>query len=94
MLFQSLNEIFSELVKHVPFDIEDKHERLEYLQKGLSYSFEDAKMYADMIPEFDEYNLGTEFDLVMSDLFTASKMPMKWKDYRAGLDEHKSEYPL
>jgi hypothetical protein len=81
MLFQSLNEIFSELVKHVPFDIEDKHERLEYLQKGLRYSFEDAKMYADMIPEFDEYNLGTEFDSVMSDLFTASKMHMTWKDY-------------
>jgi DNA-binding PadR family transcriptional regulator len=86
MLFQSLNEIFSELVKHAPFDIEDKHERLEYLQEGLRYSFEDAKMYADMISEFDEYNLGTEFDLVMSDLFTASKMRMTWKNYRTGLN--------
>lgn len=92
MVFQSLNEIFSELVKHVPFDVEDKRKRLEYLQEGLRYSFEDAKMYVDMIPEYDEYNLGTEFDSVMSDLFTASKMHRTWKDYRTGLNEYKSEY--
>jgi hypothetical protein len=94
MVFQSLNEIFSEHVKYVPFDIEDKNERVKGFQDDLRYSYDDANMYVNMIPEFDEYNLGTEFDSVMSDLFTASKMPMKWKDYRAGLDEHKSEYPL
>ena len=94
MLFQSLNEIFSELVKYIPFDIEDRQERVKYLQEGLRYSLEDANLYVDMIPEFDEYNLSTGFDLVMSNLFTASEMPMKWNNYRAGLDEHKSEYPL
>ena len=93
MVFQRLNEIFSEHAKYVPFDIEDKHKRVEYLQEGLRYSYEDAKMYVDMIPEFDEYNLSTEFDSVMSDLFTASKMHMTWKDYRAGLNEHTTEDP-
>ena len=57
-------------------------------------SYEDAKMYVDMIPEFHEYGLDKEFDLVMSDLFTASKMHMTWKEYRTGLTEYKSEYPL
>lgn len=94
MVFQSLNEIFSEHVKYVPFDIEDKHKKAKDLQEDLRYSYEDAKMYVDMIPEFEEYNLGTEFDSVMSDLFTASNMHMTWKDYRSGLNEYKSEYPL
>ena len=94
MVFQSLNEIFSELVKYTPFDIEDEHKRVEYFQEGFRYSYEDAKMYVDMIPEFHEYALDKEFDLVMSDLFTASKMHMTWKEYRTGLTEYKSEYPL
>jgi|GEM_PF-2922682 hypothetical protein len=93
-VFQSLNEIFSELIKHVPFDIQDEHKRIEYLQEGLKYSIDDAKMYVGMIPEFDEYNVGPEFDPVMSNLFTILKMHMNWKDYRSGLNEYKSEYPL
>jgi hypothetical protein len=51
-------------------------------------------MYVGMIPEFDEYNVGPEFDPVMSNLFTILKMHMNWKDYRSGLNEYKSEYPL
>lgn len=94
MVFQSLNEIFSELVKYAPFDIDDEHKRVEYFQEGFRYSYEDAKMYVDMIPEFHEYGLDKEFDLVMSDLFTASKMHVTWKDYRTGLNEYKSEYQL
>jgi hypothetical protein len=94
MVFQSLNEIFSEHVKYVPFDIEDKNERVKGFQDDLRYSYDDANMYVNMLREFDEYNLGTEFDSVMSDLFTASKMHMTWKDYRTGLNEYKSEYPL
>jgi predicted transcriptional regulator len=82
MVFQILNEIFSELVKRVPFDIEEDHERIEYLQEGLQHSYEDAKRYANLIKEFHEYGLDTEFDLGMSDLFTASNMPTKWKEYR------------
>jgi hypothetical protein len=83
VVFQSLNEIFSELVKYVPFDSKEEKERIEYHQEGLRYSYEDAKKYADMITEFREYGLDIEFDSVMSDFFTASNMPMKWKEYRA-----------
>jgi hypothetical protein len=93
-VFQNLNEIFSELVKYVPFDIHDEHKRVEYLQEGLKYTFDDAKMYVKMIPEFDEYNVGSEFDSVMSNLFTTFKMHIIWQDYRSGLNEYKSEYPL
>ena len=92
-VFQSLNEIYSELVKYVPFDIQDQHKRIEYLQEGLKYTFEDAKMYVKMIPEFDEYNIGSEFDSVMSNLFTTFKMHRTWKDYREQLDEP-SVYPM
>ena len=88
MVFQSLNEIFSELVKYVPFDTEDKNRRIAYLHEGLNYSIEDAKIYQEMIPEFDGYNAGPEFDAVMSSLFTAIKMNVTWENYRAGqLDE-------
>jgi hypothetical protein len=92
-VFQNLNEIYSELVIYVPFDIQDEHKKIEYLQEGLKYTFEDAKMYVKMIPEFDEYNVGSEFDSVMSNLFTALKMHTTWRDYRAGLNEYKPEYP-
>ena len=67
--------------KYVKFDIEDKNERVKGFQDDLRYLYDDANMYVNMIREFDEYNLGTEFDSVMSDLFTASKMHMTWKDY-------------
>jgi hypothetical protein len=93
-VFQSLNEIYSELVKYVPVDIQDEVKRIEYLQDDLKYTFEDAKMYVEMIPEFDEYNLRSEFDSVMSNLFRTFKMHTTWKDYRTGLNEYKSEYPL
>jgi predicted transcriptional regulator len=85
VVFQCLNEIFSELVKYVPFDLKEEQERIKYLQEGLRYSYEDAKKYADMITEFHEYGLDIEFDSVMSDFFRASKMPVRWKDYRARL---------
>lgn len=86
-VFQSLKEIYSELVKYVPFDIEDEHERIKYLEEGLKYSFEDAKKYVSMIREFDEYNAGVEFDSVMSNLFNAIKMPISWDDYRERQNE-------
>jgi hypothetical protein len=92
-IFQSLNEIFSDLVKYVPFDIQDEQKRIEYLQEGLRYSFEDAVVYQNLIPEFDDYNVGPEFDAVMSNLFTAIKMNVSWKDYREGhLDKPPSNY--
>jgi hypothetical protein len=92
-IFQSLNEIFSELVKYVPFDIQEEQSRIEYLQEGLRYSFEDAAAYQNLIPEFDEYNVGPEFDAVMSNLFTAIKMNLNWRDYREGhLDKPPSNY--
>jgi hypothetical protein len=92
-VFQNLNEISSELVRYVPFNIQDEHKRVEYLQEGLKYTFEDAKMYVKMIPEFDEFNVGSEFDAVMSNLFTAFKMHITWKDYRDQLNEP-SVYPM
>ena len=86
-VFQSLNEMFSELTKYVPFDIENEHGRIEYFQEGLKYSLDDAKIYSEMIPEFDERNIGSEFDSVMSILFRSLKMHMTWKDYRDRLNE-------
>jgi hypothetical protein len=92
-VFQSLNEIFSELAKHVPFDIQDEQKRIEYLQEGLRYSFEDAVVYQNLIPEFADYGVKPEFDAVMSNLFTAIKMNVNWKDYREGnLDKPPSNY--
>jgi hypothetical protein len=82
IVFQNLNEIFSELIKYVPFDIQDEHKRVEYLQEGLKYSLDDANIYVKMIPIFDERNIGSEFDSVMSILFRSLKMHMSWKDYR------------
>jgi hypothetical protein len=72
---------YYECYKYVPFDIEDINERVKGFQDDLRYFYDDANMYVNMIREFDEYNLGTEFDSVMSDLSTASKMHMTWKDY-------------
>jgi hypothetical protein len=92
-VLQSLNEIFSELVKHVPFDIQDEQKKIEYLQEGLRYSFEDAVVYQNLIPEFDSYNARLEFDAVMSNLFTAIKMNVNWENYREGnLDKPPSNY--
>jgi hypothetical protein len=92
-VFQSLNEIFSELVKHVPFDIQDEQKRIEYLQEGLRYSFEDAVVYQTLISEFEGYNVRPEFDAVMSNLFRAIKMNANWKDYREGnLDKRPINY--
>ena len=82
--FQNLNEIFTELVKYVPFDIQDENNRIAYFHEGLRYSYQDAVVYQEMIPEFDSYNVGPEFDAVMSNLFTAIKMNVNWKDYREG----------
>jgi hypothetical protein len=57
------------------------------LQEGLKYSLDDANIYVEMIPTFDECNIGSEFDSVMSILFRSLKMHMSWKDYRMGLNE-------
>jgi hypothetical protein len=81
VVFQNLNEI-SELVKSVQFDIEDENTRVTYLREGLRYSIDDAKVYQEMIPDFDECGVGMEFDSVMSSLFTAIKTDVSWKDYR------------
>jgi hypothetical protein len=92
-VFQSLNEIFSGLVKHVPFDIQDERKRIAYLHEGLRYSFEDALVYQTLIPKFADYSAEPEFDAVMSNLFSAIKMNANWKDYREGnLDKPLSTY--
>jgi hypothetical protein len=72
---------YYEYYKYVPFDIEDINESVKGFQDDLRYFIDDATMYVNMIREFEEYNLGTEFDSAMSDLSTASKMHMTWKDY-------------
>jgi hypothetical protein len=87
IVFQTLNGIFSELIKYIPFDIQDEHKRVEYLQEGLKYLLDDAKIYVTMIPEFDDRNISLEFDSVMTILFRSLKMPMNWKDYRVWQNE-------
>lgn len=84
MSYENVHNIslhYGECYNYVPFDIEDINERVKSFQDDLRYFYDDANMYVNMIREFDEYNLGTEFDSVMSDLSTASKMHMTMKDH-------------
>jgi predicted transcriptional regulator len=87
-LFQSLNEIFSELGNYVPFHLKKRDEKTEFLKKDLMFLFQESKEYERLITEFHEYNLDREFDSAMSNLFKASKMSKEWKDYRAAIMEN------
>jgi hypothetical protein len=89
MVFHMLGEIFSEHVKYsIPFDIQDEHKRIGLLrdmQDSLKNSLEEPKTYLELIRNFNKYNWSTEFDAVMSDLFTALNTGIEWKDYRAAI---------
>lgn len=51
------------------------------------FPFQESKMYENLIRDFHEYDLDNDMDSIMSKLFTASKMPREWKDYRAAIAE-------
>ena len=88
MVFHMLGEVLSEHMKYSnPFEIHDEHERLEFLREGLQDHLRESTIYRDLIQEFNQYDWDTEFDSVMSDLFTALNMDIGWKDYRATLDK-------
>jgi predicted transcriptional regulator len=86
-VFQSINEIFLELRKYVPFHIKDRKEKQKFLNQDLMFPFQESKVYEQMINDFHEYDLDKEFNLLMSDLFRASKMPKEWKNYRDAIME-------
>jgi hypothetical protein len=86
-VFQSINEIYVELGKHVPFHIKEKKEKKEFLNQDLMFQFQESKVYEKMINEFHECDLDREYDSVMSNLFRACGMNRDWKDYRAALLE-------
>jgi hypothetical protein len=84
MVFHMLSEIFSEHVKYsIPLGIQDEQERAVLFRESLQDSFDDPTIYRHLIQDFDNHNWNTEFDSVMSNLFTALNMRLKWKDYRA-----------
>jgi hypothetical protein len=85
--FQSLNDIFSELAKKVPFHLKDTDKKLEFLRKDMMFLYGEFEIYEQMITEFHRYGLDMEFDSVMSNLFKAFKMPRDWGDFRAGMEE-------
>ena len=83
MVFHMLGEIFSDHVRYSnPWDIQDEQEKVKYIHEGLQDRFGEVTIYQYLIRNFDKYNWNTEFDLVMSDLFTALNTGRKWKDYR------------
>ena len=86
-VFQNINEILTELAKYIPFHIKDKKEKLKFITRDLTFPFQESQVFEQMIKEFDEYNLGVEYDSVMSNLFKASKMPREWSAYRAAILE-------
>ena len=86
-VFQSLNEIFSELGNSVPFHLKERDEKIEFLKRDLMFLYGEFEIYEQMITEFHRYDLDMEFDSVMSNLFMAFKMPRDWKDIRAGIEE-------
>jgi biotin operon repressor len=86
-VFQSINEMLVELAKYVPFHINDEKEKLEFINRDLTFPFQESQEFERMINEFTEYNLDPEYDAVMSNLFRASKMPREWIIYRNGLME-------
>ena len=72
MVFHMLSEIFSEHVKYSnPWDIQDEHDKVKLIHEGMQDRFGEPTIYRDLIRDFDKYDWNTEFDSVMSDLFTA-----------------------
>lgn len=45
------------------------------------------EMYESIITNFHRYDLDMEFDIVMSNLFTGSKMPREWREIRTAMEE-------
>ncbi len=86
-VFQSFNEIFSELAKYVPFHLKKRNEKLEYLNRNLMSLYGEFETYERIITEFHRYDLDIEFDTVMSNLFTASKMPREWREIRTAMEK-------
>jgi hypothetical protein len=86
-VFQSFNEIFSELANYVPFHLRERNEKMEFLKRDLMSLYGEFEIYEQMITEFHRYGLDMEFDSAMSNLFKAFKMPRDWGDIRAGMEE-------
>jgi predicted nucleotide-binding protein (sugar kinase/HSP70/actin superfamily) len=86
-VFQTLNNMLSELGKKVPFHLKKMEERLEYLKKDIMFLYQESKEYEQIVLEFHEYGIDKELDSVMSSLFSALKMPIKWADYRTAIEE-------
>lgn len=86
-VFQSFNDIFSELAKYIPFHLKERNEKMQYLNRNLMSLYGEFEMYERIITEFHRYDLDMEFDTVMSNLFTASKMPREWREIRTAMEE-------
>ena len=86
-VFQTLNNILSELAKKVPFHLKKTKERLEFLKKDIMFLYQESKEYEQIVLEFHENGIDRELDSVMSSLFIALKMPVKWADYRTVIEE-------
>ena len=86
-VFQTLNNILSELAKKVPFHLKETKERLEYLKKDIMFLYQESKEYEQIVSEFHENGIDRELDSVMSSLFDALKTPIKWADYRTAIEE-------
>lgn len=85
--FQSFNEIFSELANYVPFHLRERSEKIQYLNRNLMSLYGEFEMYESIITNFHRYDLDMEFDIVMSNLFTGSKMPREWREIRTAMEE-------
>ena len=85
--FQSFNEIFSELANYVPFHLRERNEKIQYPNRNLMSLYGEFEMYERIITEFHRYDLDMESDIVMSNLFTASKMPREWREIRTAMEE-------
>jgi DNA-binding Lrp family transcriptional regulator len=86
-VFQSFNEIFSELSNYIPFHLREKNEKIQYLNRDLMTLYGEFETYENIAIEFHRYDLDMEFDLVISDLFRASKMPREWSEIRTAMEE-------
>jgi len=86
-VFQSFNEIFSELSNYIPFHLREKNEKIQYLNRDLMTLYGEFETYENIAIEFHRYDLDMEFDLVISDLFRTSKMPREWSEIRTAMEE-------
>jgi hypothetical protein len=57
------------------------------LNRDLMTLYGEFEMYESITNEFQMYDLDMEFDTVMSNLFTASKMPREWREIRTAMEE-------